>query len=156
MDLKIIKKQDNPLLSRTEIKAEINFFNEPTPKKEDVQKKISAMEKADEKLVVIKNIHTSFSSGKANVLAYVYKSEDELKKIEPKKKEKKKAKAEGDVKEGEEASKEKAKEAPKSQKSKISEGLETKSQSEEAKEASKKEDKEKPKKEAPKEETKKE
>ncbi len=89
MDLKIIKKQDNPLLSRIEVEAEAEFFNAPTPKKEDVKKKIVSMEKADEKLVVIKNIYGNFGSGKASVLAYIYKSEDELKKIEPKKKEKK-------------------------------------------------------------------
>lgn len=88
MDLKIIKKQDNPLLSRVEIEAEASFFNEPTPKKEDVKKKVSAVEKTDEKLVVVKNIYNDFGAGKANVLAYIYKSEDELKKIEPKKKEK--------------------------------------------------------------------
>ena len=112
MDLKIIKKQDNPLLSRKEIEAEANFSNEATPKKEDIKKKIVAMEKAEEKLVVIKNIHTSFSSGKANVLAYIYKSEKELKRIEPKKKEKKGAKpAEGES--AKEAPKEETKEAPK-------------------------------------------
>lgn len=110
MDLKIIKKQDNPLLSRVKIELEANFFNESTPKKEDVKKKICAMEKADEKLIVVKNIYNDFGAGKSSVLAYVYKSEDELKKIEPKKKEKKEAKpAEGAAKEGE-APKEKVKE----------------------------------------------
>lgn len=108
MDLKIIKKQDNPLLSRAEIELEANFFNEPTPKKEDVKKKISAMEKADEKLVVVKNIYGDFGVGRASVLAYIYKSEDDLKKIEPKKKEKKDAKAAKASKE--EAPKEEAKE----------------------------------------------
>ena len=90
MDLKIIKKQDNPLLSRVEIDADADFFNEPTPKKEDIKKKIASMEKADEKLVVVKNIHDQFGSCKASVLVYIYKSEDELKKTEPKKKEDKK------------------------------------------------------------------
>ena len=125
MDLKIIKKQDNPLLSRMEITAEAVFSNEPTPKKEDLKKKISSMEKADEKLTVVKNISGSFGSGDAKVLVYIYKSEEELKKIEPKKKEKKGAKpAEGKApkKEAKEAPKEEAKaekpkeEAPKKEK----------------------------------------
>lgn len=106
MDLKIIKKQDNPLLSRVEIEAEASFLNEPIPKREDVKKKILAVEKADEKLIVIKKIVPSFGVGKAKVLVYIYKSEDELKKIEPKKKEKKAAKPA-------EEKKEEAKEAPK-------------------------------------------
>lgn len=108
MNLKILKKQDNPLLSRIEIEAEADFFNEPTPKKDDVKKKISAMEKADEKLVVVKNIYNNFGAGKASVLAYIYKSEDELKKIEPKKKENKGAKPKEEK--PEEAPKEEAKE----------------------------------------------
>ncbi len=86
MDLKIINKKENDLLSRIEIKAAAEFFNEPTPKKEDIKKKIVSMEKADEKLVVVKNISTDFGAAKANVLIYIYKTEDDLKKIEPKKK----------------------------------------------------------------------
>jgi len=141
MDLKIIKKQDNPLLSRTEIEAEASFFNEPTPKKEDIKKKISSMEKADEKLVVVKNVYGNFGAGKASVLAYVYKSEDKLKKIEPKKKEKKEA-TEGAAKEApKEEAKEKGKEEAKAP------------LKEETKEAPKEEPKkEEPKKESPKKE----
>ena len=108
MDLKIIKKRDSPLLSRVEIELEANFFNEPTPRKEDVKKKISAMEKADEKLVAVNSIYGDFGLGRAKVLAYVYKSEDDLKKIEPKKKEKKDAKPAKEAKE-EGAPKEEAK-----------------------------------------------
>ena len=96
MDLKIVQKKDNPLLSRTEIEAEINFFKEPTPKKEDIKKKLASMEKANENVVIIKHIYSSFATGKADVLAYIYKSEDELKKIEPEKKEKKEAKPAGE------------------------------------------------------------
>ncbi len=105
MELKIIKKQDNPLLSRIEIKAELNFFKDPIPKKEDVKKKFASIEKANESLVVVKTIYSSFGTGKADVVAYIYKSEKELKNIEPQKKEKKA--------EGEDAPKEEAKEAPK-------------------------------------------
>ena len=83
MELTIIKKRDNVLLSRMEITLKANFVNEPTPKKEDIKKKVASSEKADEKLVVVKNIGTSFSSGKADVSVYIYKSEEELKKTEP-------------------------------------------------------------------------
>ncbi|MBU0627559.1 MAG: hypothetical protein KKC75_00070 [Nanoarchaeota archaeon] len=88
MDLKIINKKDNPLLSRIEVNAEVNFVNSPTPKKEDVKKKIASVEKADEKLVVIKKVVNTYGIGKIQVLAYIYSSEEELKNIEPKKKDK--------------------------------------------------------------------
>lgn len=93
MDLKIISKKDNPLLSRVEIKAQVSFVNAPTPKKEDVRKKIISIEKADEKLVVIKKIENTFGVGGINVLAYIYNSAEELAKIEPKPKKDKTAKA---------------------------------------------------------------
>jgi len=108
MDLNIIKKQDNPLLSRAEIELEASFFNEATPKKENIKKSIASIQKADEKLVVVKHVYSDFGDGKAKVLAYIYKSEDELKKIEPKKK---KAKPEEGV--PKEEGKEEEKEAPK-------------------------------------------
>jgi len=115
MELNIINKKDNALLSRVEINATVDFFNEGTPKKEDIKKKFVSIEKADEKVVVIKKISGSFGSGKADVLAYVYKSEEILKSIEPKKKEKKKAVGAEDAKPVEKAApkKEEAKEAPK-------------------------------------------
>ena len=110
MDLKIISKKDNPLLSRVEIKAQADFVKEPTPKQDEVKKKIASAEKANEKVVVIKKIDNSFGVGRINILAYVYSSEDELKKIEPKKKEKG-AKAGGEAPKGAAAeSKEGAKE----------------------------------------------
>lgn len=87
MDLKIIKKQDNILLSRIEMELEAVFFNAATPKREDIKKSIATTQKIDEKLVVVKKIYGNFGAGKASVLVYIYKSEDELKKIEPRKKE---------------------------------------------------------------------
>jgi len=115
MDLKIINKQDNPLLSRMEMELEAVFSNEATPKKGDIKKSIATTQKADEKLVVVKDVYGDFGAGKADVLVYIYKSEDELKKVEPQKKEKKDKPAEGAKKEAPKkgAPKEEAKEAPK-------------------------------------------
>lgn len=107
MELKITNKQDNPLLSRYKIEAEATFFKEATPKEEEVRKRIAAAEKADEKLVVVRKIHTLFGEGKANVLAFVYNSEEKLKRVEPRKKEKKSANPAEAAKE--EAKKEEAK-----------------------------------------------
>ncbi|MBW2989011.1 hypothetical protein KY358_01700 [Candidatus Woesearchaeota archaeon] len=106
----MIGKKDNPALSRAEITLEADFFGEPTPKKEAIRKKVSSMEKKDEKLVVIKGIKGNFGSRTAKVTAYIYSSEESLKKIEPKKKKEDKAKGEGKEAEKEkEAPKEEAK-----------------------------------------------
>ncbi|HZX45070.1 MAG TPA: hypothetical protein VFF28_05300 [Candidatus Nanoarchaeia archaeon] len=88
MDLKITNKQENTLLSRTEITAEAAFFGFPTPSKQEIVKKIAGSEKADEKLIVIKKIENRFGNGKAKVSVYVYKTEEDLEKTEPKKKDK--------------------------------------------------------------------
>jgi len=107
MDLKITNRKDNPSLSRIEVNAEVSFLKESTPKKEDIKKKIASLEKANENLLVINKISTYFGEPKVGVLAYIYKSENDLKKIEPKKKEKGAAKAEATKAEGkEEAAKE--------------------------------------------------
>ena len=117
MELKIIKEKENPSLLRVEIEAEVEFFNEATPKKEDIKKKIASLKKTDEKVVVVKNINSSFGVGNASVLVYVYKSEKELTDVEPKKKEKKGAKPEGDAP-AEEAKAALKEEAPKAEEKK--------------------------------------
>ncbi len=91
MNLEIIDKKQNPVLSRIEIKATIGF-EKATPSNDEVKKEIASKLKADEKLVVIKGIYTDFGITKADVNAYVYKTKKDLDKIEPKKKEKKEKK----------------------------------------------------------------
>ena len=88
MNLKIISQTEEPLLSRTNIKASISFEAQ-TPSTEDVKKQLASAAKKDEKLVVIKKIATHYGSREADVDAYIYTSEEEMKKIEPKPKEKK-------------------------------------------------------------------
>jgi len=130
MDLKITEEKETSLLSRKEIAADITFKG-PTPSKEDVKKQLASSLKSDEKLIVIKNIITSFGSESAKVVAYMYMNEEDMKRIEPKVKEKKEAKPKA---KGEE------KEAPKK---------------EEPKKEGKEEKKPEPKKEAPKKQEKK-
>lgn len=88
MELKIIDKKEQPLLSRTEIVAEA-VFDAATPSKQDIKSKIASLVKSNENLVVVRHIYTEFGAKKAKILAYSYINDAELKKIEPKKKEKK-------------------------------------------------------------------
>ena len=88
MDLKIIEKREEPLLSRTKIISEVNF-EAATPSTKEVKSKIASSLNADENLIVVKHIYTEFGFKKADVSAYLYKDEKEMENIEikPKKQE---------------------------------------------------------------------
>ncbi|MEE9525387.1 MAG: hypothetical protein V3V78_02155 [Candidatus Woesearchaeota archaeon] len=87
MAMKIISQTEQPLLSRTQVTAHI-IFEAATPSNEDVAKEIAKQTKKDVKLVVIKKINTHYGSKEADVDAYVYSSEEEMKKVEPQPKKK--------------------------------------------------------------------
>jgi small subunit ribosomal protein S24e len=87
MQLKITEKREEELLSRTAIKLHI-IFDKATPSKEELKKAIASELKADENLVVVKDIYTEFGNSEADVNAYVYTSKEEMQKIEPKPKKK--------------------------------------------------------------------
>jgi ribosomal protein S24E len=87
MDLKIINKKEEPLLSRTRVEAEI-VFEKSTPSREEIKSKLAKDVGKDEKLVIVKSIYTKYGLKKATNLSYVYENEESLKRIEPKTKEK--------------------------------------------------------------------
>ncbi|MDP7141294.1 MAG: hypothetical protein QF362_00940 [Candidatus Woesearchaeota archaeon] len=89
MNLEIKSKTENPLLHRIEVRAELNFTGS-TPSKEAVKKQIAEKTASKPELTIIKEIKTAFGLEKASVLAYVYKDEENMKKIEPKEGKKKK------------------------------------------------------------------
>lgn len=91
--MKITKNTENPLLSRTRLEIEIPHNRKPTPKKTDITKAIADLMKTTENLVVVEHIYTAFSSGISNVIAYIYKDENALKRMQIKKKKKKEKKA---------------------------------------------------------------
>lgn len=88
MDLKMIEKKEEPLLSRVKLKAEINF-DSVVPSNKDVRAKVASHQKASENLIVVKNISTIFGSKSAKITCYQYEDEKKLKLIEPKEKAKK-------------------------------------------------------------------
>ena len=71
MDLNITKQEKQPLLSRTEIIAEITFEGK-TPSRYDLVKIISKKLKIKPELTLVKHIYTEFGSQKANVEVYTY------------------------------------------------------------------------------------
>jgi ribosomal protein S24E len=101
MRIEITEKKEQPILSRISVKAHI-IFDKSTPSAEEVKKNLASALKADENLVIVKEIYTEFGSSEANVYAYVYNSKEEMQKIEPKPKTKEKPAAKKEEKPAEE------------------------------------------------------
>ncbi len=97
MDLKILSRKEEPLLSRTIVESEVSF-DKATPSKSEIRNALAKSLGKDEKLIVVKGIYTGYGARKAKNTSYAYENEDVMKKIEPKPKENKGA-AKGEAKE---------------------------------------------------------
>ena len=93
MQLNVTNKKDEPLLSRTEVSASLEF-EKATPSNKEVAALLATTLKADEKLIAVRHVYGHFGDKKAKVTAYLYADEEKKNFIEPKAKEKKGAKAE--------------------------------------------------------------
>lgn len=88
--MNILEKKPSPLLSRTEIKAEIDYTG-ATPSNEDIKQQLAKNLSANAELVVIKQILPVFGSGKSIITAYLYENKEAMVRIERAKKKKPKA-----------------------------------------------------------------
>ena len=88
MQIEIAEKKEEPLLSRTMVKANLEF-DKSTPSYAETTSLLASSLKTDEKLIVIRHIYTSFGDKKAQIIAYLYADESKKQMIEPKLKEKK-------------------------------------------------------------------
>ena len=82
MDLKIISRENNQLLNREEIIVLIDHKNEPTPKRDDIKEKVSAMIGKDKNLIVVEKILTEFGKQRSKAFVNVYQNEEDMKKLE--------------------------------------------------------------------------
>ena len=140
MELKILDKKEEPLLSRTRMEAEMLFEN-ATPSGQEVKSNLAKKIGKDEKLIDVKSIYTVFGLKKAKILFYAYENEEIFKRIKvEKKKSEKKPKAEEEAKP--EAKKEEKSEAKEEKKNK----KEAKKESKEEKVEKRQEEKKEPKK----------
>ncbi|MEK6974081.1 MAG: hypothetical protein AABW41_02495 [Nanoarchaeota archaeon] len=94
--MKIVKETDFPLLQRKRYTVEINHDKKATPKNEELKKEISSFLKVSEDLISIRHIYTNYGETVSKIITNVYKTVEDLKKIEvknkkPKKKKEKKA-----------------------------------------------------------------
>ena len=78
-----------PLLSRKDYTIELSYEG-ATPSKEETKKKLAEFLKHDTNLIVLKHIYPKFGERKVDILAYLYKDHESLKKIEEHKKKVKK------------------------------------------------------------------
>ena len=92
LQIEIAEKKEEPLLSRTMVKANLEF-DKSTPSYAETTSLLASSLKTDEKLIAIRHIYTSFGDKKAQIIAYLYADESKKQMIEPKLKEKKDKKA---------------------------------------------------------------
>ena len=80
MELKILDKKEEPLLSRTRVESEI-LFEKATPSGQEVKSMLAKNLGKDEKLLDVRGIHTMYGLKKAKILCYAYENEVTLKRI---------------------------------------------------------------------------
>ncbi|MCS7134399.1 MAG: hypothetical protein NZ889_00870 [Candidatus Pacearchaeota archaeon] len=88
MKITIEKKEYKPLVERTEILAKAE--KEITPTKEEIREQLSSLLEKPKELIVVKHIYQQFGKQESKIIAYVYDSQESLKKFEKNKKEKQK------------------------------------------------------------------
>jgi ribosomal protein S24E len=100
MNINIISRDKKDMLSREEVVAEVDFVGGATPSRAVFTEEFSKTLAKDLKQIVVKKIQTHFGAPGAKVLVYVYNSEEDLKRIEPKEKAPKEEKKEEKPAEG--------------------------------------------------------
>jgi ribosomal protein S24E len=81
MELKLIEKKDNTLLSRTEITLE-GIKEAITPSYDSLKKKIAEQFSADASLIAIRHIYPQFGTTKFKVVAYIYADKNSMENLE--------------------------------------------------------------------------
>jgi len=83
MALKITNKNENPVFSRDEITAEIEFTG-PIPSRKEVKQQLAKQLSVEGSLIVITKIEPKYGKGNALVTVNVYKDKKIMDEIEPK------------------------------------------------------------------------
>ncbi|MGV8169363.1 MAG: hypothetical protein ACP5N3_04875 [Candidatus Nanoarchaeia archaeon] len=69
------------LLPRKEVRVMVAFEN-ATPNRKQLRKVVADKVKAKEELVIVRNVYTKYGSREAEVVAFVYETEEALKDLE--------------------------------------------------------------------------
>ncbi|MDI3502064.1 MAG: small subunit ribosomal protein S24e [Archaeoglobi archaeon] len=81
MEIEIVEEKENKLLRRREIRFRVKFDG-PTPKREDVKKKLCAMLGVSESLTVIQSLEGIFGKSECSGFAKIYENEEDLRRTE--------------------------------------------------------------------------
>ncbi len=90
MELTIIKKELNPVLSREEIKADIK--SDTTPSYVEVMQELAEKLGKDKELIIIKSLYQKYGKHESILSAFVYNNKEAFAKHEAKKEKKKEEK----------------------------------------------------------------
>lgn len=82
MDAEVAKRTENVLLGRVELEVILRHSEKGTPKREEVQKKISELESAKADHVIVRRMAPEFGRGQTRGWVRVYKDLDNLKRLE--------------------------------------------------------------------------
>ncbi len=82
MNVTINSTDENKLLDRKEVKAEITFDG-PTPKRADLKQAIGGKIGANPEMMVLRKVESSFGKKAVRVLAHVYATKELIMKNEP-------------------------------------------------------------------------
>lgn len=83
MKIKVGDKLNNELLRRVEVSFEVDHEGAATPSRLSVRDKLAAKLSREPELVVIPRFKTRFGKGVSKGVAHVYKTEEDLKDVEP-------------------------------------------------------------------------
>ena len=84
MKVEIVKKSENPLFQRVEIKFKVDHAGGPTPKRLDVRAQVAAQLGVAEELVVIEKLAGAYGRQEASGIARAYSSKERLEALESK------------------------------------------------------------------------
>ncbi|KKN33038.1 hypothetical protein LCGC14_0807710 [marine sediment metagenome] len=78
LKIEITEEKKNPLIDRTELTFRVDHFGAGTPNRLDLKKKIAALQNSDEKLTIIRKLHTPFGSAYTIGQVNIYNNVKEL------------------------------------------------------------------------------
>lgn len=88
MEIKIVSRKEEPLLSRVKIDSEI-AFEKATPSITEIRDALASQLGKDKDLIAIRGVYNEYGLRKAKGIAYLYDNEEIFKRFEAKKEKKK-------------------------------------------------------------------
>lgn len=101
MEIKLTKREENPLMEREEIEFKVEHENSPTPSRVEILEELTSELDVSENLILIEKLATLHGQQTASGIARIYESEERLKELEPNFLSKRTEKSKGESEEGE-------------------------------------------------------